>query len=96
MTSKNLSGIEPGQRRLNGPGDIELQLDATITAPDTGWIAVLYDLAPDGTSEAITGGWLRATLRTVNEERSIPGAPGDANLNTVQSSSRLLLPVLSS
>ena len=29
-------------------GDIELQLDATITALDAAWITVLYDVAPDG------------------------------------------------
>lgn len=67
---------EPMTRPLDFAGDIELRLDAAITATDTGWIAVLYDVAPDGTSDVITGGWLRATLRTVNEQRSIPGAPG--------------------
>jgi predicted acyl esterase len=56
-------------------GDIELKLDATITALDTGWIAVLYDVGPEGEPVAITAGWLRASLSRVNQEKSVPGAP---------------------
>lgn len=56
-------------------GNIELQLDATITALDTGWIAVLFDIPSHGEPFTITAGWLRASLRQVNEERSKPGAP---------------------
>ena len=56
-------------------GDIELELDATITALDTAWIAVLSDLAPDGTSVPITAGWLRAQLRAIDETASRPGRP---------------------
>ncbi|MER2509328.1 MAG: CocE/NonD family hydrolase [Amaricoccus sp.] len=56
-------------------GNIELVLDASITALDTGWIAVLYDVPPKGAAEPITAGWLRASLRTVDEDASVPGAP---------------------
>jgi uncharacterized protein len=56
-------------------GDIELQLDAKITALDTGWIAVLFDIPPQGEPVPITAGWLRASLRDVNEEKSKLGAP---------------------
>ena len=56
-------------------GNIELSLEAKITALDTGWIAVLYDVAPDGEAQAITAGWLRASLAKVNDARSVPGAP---------------------
>jgi hypothetical protein len=56
-------------------GDIELQLDATITAFDTGWIAVLFDAPPAGDPFPITAGWLRASLSRVIEEDSEPGAP---------------------
>jgi uncharacterized protein len=55
-------------------GDIELQLDATITAFDTGWIAVLFDVPPAGEPFPITAGWLRASLSRVVEEKSEPGA----------------------
>jgi putative CocE/NonD family hydrolase len=56
-------------------GDIELQLDATITAFDTGWIAALYDVPPEGEPFSITAGWLRASLSRVIEEESEPGRP---------------------
>jgi hypothetical protein len=56
-------------------GNIELQLDATITALDTGWMAVLYDVAPKAEPEAITAGWLRASMSRVNEADSAPSAP---------------------
>jgi putative CocE/NonD family hydrolase len=44
-------------------GNLELSLEATITAFDTSWIAVLYDVPPAGEAEAITAGWLRAAKR---------------------------------
>lgn len=56
-------------------GNIELQLDGAITALDTGWIAVLYDVPPEGEPFTITAGWLRASLSRVNEAKSAPGAP---------------------
>lgn len=56
-------------------GDIELQLDASITALDAAWMSVLYDVAPDGSATPLTGGWLRAMLRDVKEKSSVPGAP---------------------
>ena len=56
-------------------GDIELRLDAIATAADTAWIATLQDVAPDGTVTDITCGWLRASLREVDEQASRPGAP---------------------
>ena len=56
-------------------GNIELSLEAKITALDTGWIAVLYDVPPDGEAQAITAGWLRASLAKVDDAHSGPGAP---------------------
>ena len=56
-------------------GDIELTLEASVTALDTSWIAVLYDVSPDGGANPITAGWLRATLAAVNEAESVLGAP---------------------
>ena len=57
---------------LDVVGDIELQLDATLSASDGGWIVTLLDVAPDGTAQTITAGWLRASLRMVNEARAGP------------------------
>jgi putative CocE/NonD family hydrolase len=56
-------------------GDVELRLIAGATAADTAWIATLQDVAPDGEVTAVTAGWLRASLREVDEAASTPGAP---------------------
>ena len=42
---------------------------------DTGWIVILQDIAPDGSTYEVTGGWLQASLRFVDEATSRPGAP---------------------
>lgn len=60
---------------LDVVGTIELQLVASATAADTAWIVLLRDVAPDGSAEDITAGWLRASLRQVDEQTSTPGAP---------------------
>lgn len=56
-------------------GEIELQLIAAATAVDTAWLVTLRDVAPDGSADDITAGWLRASLREVDESASTPGAP---------------------
>ena len=56
-------------------GEIELTLDAQITALDTGWIAVLYDVPPQGEAVSITAGWLRASLSAIDPDTSRLGAP---------------------
>lgn len=66
---------EPFERAFEFTGSVELKLEATITALDTSWIAVLYDVSATGTSEAITAGWLRASFSDVDETQSLPGSP---------------------
>ncbi|WP_319432596.1 CocE/NonD family hydrolase [Mycobacterium sp. RTGN5] len=56
-------------------GDIELRLVASATAADTAWMATLEHLAADGTSSGVTAGWLRASLREVDEVASRPAVP---------------------
>lgn len=56
-------------------GEIELRLIASATAADTAWIITLQDVAPDGEVTDVTAGWLRATLRAVDETASTPGSP---------------------
>jgi predicted acyl esterase len=56
-------------------GPIELQLDASCTAPDTAFIAVLQDLDQSGKGINVTAGYLRASLRGVDEATSKLGAP---------------------
>ncbi len=60
---------------LDVVGDVELRLTATATASDTGWLATLQDVAPDGGVTDVTAGWLRASLRTVDDAASRDGAP---------------------
>jgi predicted acyl esterase len=56
-------------------GPIELQLDASCTAPDTAFIAVLQDIDSSGRDAEVTAGYLRAGLRSVDESESQPGIP---------------------
>ncbi len=65
----------PLEHALDVAGDLELELHATATAIDTAWFVTLQDVAPDGTTVDVTAGYLRASLRTVDDERSVPGAP---------------------
>jgi predicted acyl esterase len=60
---------------LDVVGDIELRLVASATAMDTAWMVTLQDVASDGTVTDVTAGWLRASLREVDEAASRPGAP---------------------
>jgi uncharacterized protein len=66
---------EPLERGLDVAGDIELRLDATTTALDTAWIATLQDVDASGAATDVTAGYLRASLRAVDEAASRPGAP---------------------
>lgn len=63
----------PHDLELIGP--IELQLDAASTAPDTAFIAVVQDVDESGTAINVTAGYLRASLRGVDEAASQPSAP---------------------
>lgn len=56
-------------------GDLELRLVASATALDTAWMVTLQDVAPDDTVAEVTAGWLRASMREVDEAASRPGAP---------------------
>ncbi|MCW2545535.1 MAG: hydrolase, CocE/NonD family [Frankiales bacterium] len=59
--------------RLAGPA--ELRFWAITEAADMAWVARLSDVAPDGSENPITQGWLRASFRHVDPARSRPGAP---------------------
>lgn len=65
----------PLSEDLDVVGDIELRLVASATAIDTAWMATLRDVAPDGQVCDVTAGWLRASMREVDEAASRPGAP---------------------
>ena len=63
--------IEP----IDVVGDVELRLVASATAPDTAWIGTLEHVSADGAVTEVTAGWLRASLREIDEVASRPGAP---------------------
>ncbi|RUP00938.1 MAG: CocE/NonD family hydrolase [Mycobacterium sp.] len=65
----------PLAHSLDAVGDFELRLVASATAIDTAWMATLQDVGPDGEITDVTAGWLRASLREVDEAASRPGAP---------------------
>ena len=69
----------PLDAALDVVGEIELRLVASATAADTAWIATLQDVAPDGSVEDVTAGWLRASLR-VRRRRGEPARRSGAAL----------------
>jgi uncharacterized protein len=56
-------------------GPVELALEAASSAIDTGWIATLQDVDSAGHATDVTAGWLRASLRAIDEGTSVPGKP---------------------
>jgi putative CocE/NonD family hydrolase len=60
---------------LDMTGPIELQLDAASTASDTAFMAILLDVDEKGEADIVSAGYLRASLRAVDETASKPGAP---------------------
>lgn len=66
---------QPLATDLDMIGPIELQLDAACTAPDTAWIAILYDVDEKEHPFVVTAGYLRAGMRKVDEAASKLAAP---------------------
>lgn len=56
-------------------GSSELRFWAVTEASDMAWVARLIDVAPDGSQQVITQGWLRASFRYVDRKRSRDGSP---------------------
>jgi predicted acyl esterase len=63
--------LEPMQ--LIGPA--VLYLHAAIDAEDTNWIVALADIAPGGSLVELTRGYLKASHRAIDTERSTPYLP---------------------
>jgi predicted acyl esterase len=62
-------------------GPVSLTLYASSTATDTAWIAKIDDVAPDGSFKVASKGWLKASHRDVDEDRSGPGQPFHTHAN---------------
>lgn len=66
---------------LEVTGPIALDLYAAIDQEDTNWIAVLKDVAPDGSEVELTRGWLKASHRALDPEKSKPWQPYHTHKN---------------
>ena len=62
----------PAPRAARAGRPAALYLHAAIDAEDTNWIVALADVAPDGTAVELTRGFLKASHRALDEERSLP------------------------
>jgi predicted acyl esterase len=51
-------------------GPVAFYFNATLDQPDATWIATLRDVASDGSSRVLTKGWLRASQRALDTEKS--------------------------
>lgn len=66
---------DPFEQEMEITGPVSVHLDAAIDTDDTNWIIDLVDIAPDGTRQLLTQGFLKAQFRAVDEEASRPGEP---------------------
>jgi putative CocE/NonD family hydrolase len=80
-------------RDLEVSGPLSLRLFATSTAPDFDWAVRVTDVWPDGRSEWITDGYLRASLRKVDARRSLRNAAGDVVRPWLPYDSPLAVPI---
>lgn len=56
-------------------GPLALYLYAALDQPDATWCVSVNDVEPNGVTRLITKGWLRASHRRIDEERSKPYQP---------------------
>ena len=63
----------PEDAEVTGP--CALYLTASIDTDDTNWIIRVSDIDPHGEKVAVTTGWLKASLRELDERLSEPWAP---------------------
>ncbi len=64
-------------------GPIALYLTAVLNQPDATWFVNIKDRAPDGSARVVTKGWLRASHRQLDAERSTPHKPYHPHDQTV-------------
>lgn len=63
------------ERETEITGPVALHFSAELDQPDATWIVTLRDVAPDGKSRTLTKGWLRASHRELDSQRSKPYRP---------------------
>ena len=65
----------PLKRDTEVTGPMALYLSAALDQTDATWIVSINDLGPDGATQLVTKGWLRASHRALDEKRSKPYQP---------------------
>lgn len=63
------------QKDLEVTGPIVLYLSAKLDQPDATWIVTIRNMAPDGSAPVVTKGWLRASHRALDPNKSTPFKP---------------------
>jgi predicted acyl esterase len=71
---------EPMAKAMELTGPLALHLQASSTARDTDWLVFVADEAPDGSARELCKGWLRASHRKVDPEKSTPAKPWHPHL----------------
>ncbi|MHB8700090.1 MAG: CocE/NonD family hydrolase [Nitrososphaerales archaeon] len=66
---------EPFERDVEIIGPVALYLHVSLTSDDADFIIALKDVNPDGTGTNISRGWLKASHRELDAERSRPWQP---------------------
>ena len=56
-------------------GPIALYLHAALSTPDADWMVEIRDVHPSGEEKLVTMGWLKASHRELDQEKSLPYQP---------------------
>ncbi|MFC1861514.1 CocE/NonD family hydrolase [Chloroflexota bacterium] len=56
-------------------GPIALYFHASLSGEDANWMVDIKDIAPDGSETVISKGWLKASHRELDENKSVPYRP---------------------
>ncbi|MCO5100926.1 MAG: CocE/NonD family hydrolase [Burkholderiaceae bacterium] len=65
----------PVSTALEIAGPVALHFWASLSSDDANWFVQLRDVAPDGTAKIVTKGWLKASHRELDAERSTAERP---------------------
>jgi uncharacterized protein len=66
---------EPMAQAMEITGPSALYLQASSSATDTDWLVSMFDEAPDGSKHELSKGWLRASHRKIDPQKSTPAQP---------------------
>jgi predicted acyl esterase len=76
QTSNNVTFTSaPMAQDLEISGPLALHFWASIDSDDCNWFVQVRDVAPDATTSIVSKGWLKASHRELDEEKSTPERP---------------------